>query len=368
MSAISRSEISAKSGMPGVELSFQLPPFVAVLPSPNEGICQRARNLVARVSTCIGQTVETHEHTVSIATGFVGVVSYTANARIFNLLLGLMFQSSTAAPSDSSILVSQVFSGLKATKVASLILVPIALASTIKEAIGLAGEHRVDAGLKTVDNLAWTVETSSMSLSGLNMLGVVSDVVGNLAATAIIGSWGVSSVVVGALNLKHLIESKWFLKELEKSKSDEEVIKKVMALGDDHHRVKHFGVNGETLRIQLARIQAVMIDRPKEAGEIAKTTADLLKKRITQKNFSNKLAILCSVVTLIAVAILMFSPLAPLGYSILIITSAILLYKAFYDRRRVREFNERLTAIALPPPGPTIAIEVPVVAGSRAAA
>lgn len=326
----------------------------------------RAGNAVRELSDAVSS--DENSATVAIATGAVSVASFTVNARAVDVVLSLFFQSSKAASdSGSTSMLSQAITSLKCTKVAAVALVPIAFGCAVNEARHLiTSKHRIDSGLKMMDYLAWTVETTSMSLSGFDMLGVVSDSVGQIAGTAMIGAWGVSAVMVGALNAKILIQSRRFLAELDK-KDNAGVINAVIEL-DDYKLNKHFNMNAGRLRAALERVQDFIssarelnkLDAKdtkkvkklkkrslKTANRVERRLAALLKRRITQKNFCNKLAIVSSIITIIAVAILLFSPLAPVGFAALAISSAILLYRNFYDRRRIREFNRILEKLNL---------------------
>ena len=223
---------------------------------------------------------------------------------------------------------------MRSAKICAIASVPFAIYNTSRGVYDMATTpEKVDGLLRMIEGLGWLGESSSTFVNGLHMIGAVSINAISLGfAFSVTGAFLSSATLV--LNAKHLHHGRRLSEELHKLGDDHEGVLKALESKTDYQLHRHFGVAGDKIR---TKVQQVLANRQDEAA--VKSTVDSLKGRIRSRNFSHALAIVSAAVTIIAMSILLFTPLSTLAYGLLAAAAVVGIIKYFYEHRAVNRLK-----------------------------
>lgn len=213
-------------------------------------------------------------------------------------------------------------------------------------------ETKIDCSLRFSQYVEQIGDSVVTLLNSLQTIGWVAKSI-LLVTKTLSGVGTLLCLATAALNARQLSQGKAILAQMKRASSEmgdtkkghvqalESLLKKEVRLIEDNLAV----ADGKSVKDRVTKIIQVAgkatygADR---ASDTLQRTYNLITKRIEQKNFSNKLAILSSVVTFVAKAILLLSPIAPLGYGLFAVAGIITLIKAIKEYREVACFKNNL--------------------------
>lgn len=187
----------------------------------------------------------------------------------------------------------------------------------------------VDKGLMIVDNVGDVAELIETILSGLKEFGVLAATETlKVACTALVGVSTIHSVASIVLNAKHWYQSAQFRSRIEQKFGKEANFGNVVAfVNGQKKRTLHnrFGVkDGGELKVRLnAILQKDRDNRTPKTKDAIKKAMHAMKKRLITKDICHGLKILAGVISIVACAVLLFTPIAPLGFALLATATAI---------------------------------------------
>lgn len=255
---------------------------------------------------------------------------------------------------------------LSSLKFVSGVNIPIALyqmsENIVKVAKGTLNE-KIDVFLDTTFNLGLIGDSISGVGSALEGVGLVAAKSMMWATPLAIVS--VSLEVAGiVLNIKESVENFIFRGQLSKEAG---LDKTVEHYGVEDYRKgfdflvqqrtrersflnKHFRVNDKKLLNRLRDIESEAREKIQSANSflvnegksLLHNTMSALKRRVTTRMISNTLAILSGVTSIVGLFIILFTPIAPLGYAFLAIGVVLGIAKVAFDYETTRRFENEL--------------------------
>lgn len=333
----------------------QLPGHPAVGKAKVQKVAKEAGKIKAEpASAKVAGAVSAVKNNVSLPLKAIGVVRNATNAAASYLQK-----------------TSPVIRGIKSTKYLSLVTLPFGVYdffSAGKDFVkGSNLDQRLDAGLRAISEMSGLMFSAITVGEGLTEVGVVAKSAINWTTklTVISAALSVSSII---LTIRSLWQTCHFRNELiatpGMTKSETNDLKdyvqtlEYLKAKDDAFLKKHFKVDGGKLKEQLDRIdkeaQKVLKSGDdvaiKETGQKLQKTMAALRGRVSDKIVSNSLSLVSSNVSLVALGILLTQPpLAPIGYSILAVSSAMSVGAFIFEEVRKRRFE---TEIGLREPKP----------------
>ncbi len=264
-----------------------------------------------------------------------------------------------------------VSKGIQASRILVLLAVPFALHNMylgIKDLRFGNKSEKIDAALSMISEVGAIGDCTATFAEGL----VIMDQISHHAAVwtgPLIGASAALSAAAILAQAKGCWESHRFLKVLEKhkiaktKKETPEAYQKTFEflLSQDKSVLKkHFKVGGNKLKQKIEDIwtkenEKLQSQEPKEvekAQSKLSETLKLLKNRINVKKFSHALAITSAIICIIATAVILCSPLAPvaimipLGYGLLALSSTGSIGKFAFDMAMKRRFKKAFGLIA----------------------
>lgn len=203
----------------------------------------------------------------------------------------------------------------------------------------------IDRGLMLVENassLAVVGETVAVALKEFGNIGATSAL--GLASNICAGIGAVLSFATIALNSKHWYETAQFRERMNEKFGNVEGkdgnFTELVAFINEHSLEdlkNRFGVkDSKELKLRLqAILEKAKNSDPENSKEIAEKTFNAMKKRLITKEIFHGLKIAVAVISIIAAAILIFTPAAPAGYALLaagsVVTISILVAEFFMD-------------------------------------
>lgn len=300
-------------------------------------------------NSCIGKFYQRCVTYTPLVTDLTGVIVNIANAKTFSFLLNFLFDT-TAASGDSWKGQEWLVRAVREVKVLAAVTIPVALYSLGRDSFELInGTEKVDATLRVAENLSWLGDSTSTFISGLEVTGAIAEGTSALTFFPISVASACLATATITLNGRRLYQSRQLIKEMDLQASDNEVLT-LLNNKDEYFLQKSFNVEGDKLKETLQDIQGLAAKKlasgdAKSSQETLQKTVDGLKERIRTKNWSHGLAILSSVVTLIGMAILLFSPLGPIAYAILAVAALVSVAKFLYERKSLHYFATTLADI-----------------------
>lgn len=153
--------------------------------------------------TTIGQLYSVYAPYQPLVAHAWNCVSYTVNARIFNVLLNLFWRTTTAT-GDGWQKYDHLFQAVCVCKIVAIVSVPFALYSATRNTYELVhGTEKLDAGLRLCEDISWICDSLTTFVTGLEMAGAA---MAETAARVVFGLSAVSAIfAVGSLvlNGKH---------------------------------------------------------------------------------------------------------------------------------------------------------------------
>lgn len=280
-----------------------------------------------------------------------------------SLIKGIRFVLSAASDFLPLVPSPQALSSLKFVSGVSI---PIALyqmsENIVKVAKGTFNE-KIDVFLDTTFNLGLVGDSISCIASGLEGVGLVAAKSMMWATPLAIVS--VSLEVAGiVLNIKESVENFIFRGQLSKVAG---LNKRVEHYEIEDYRKgfdflvekrkkertflnKHFRINEKKLLNRLVdieneareKIQSANSFLVDEGKSLLHNTMSALKRRVTTRMISNTLAILSGVTSIVGLSIIMFTPIAPLGYAFLAVGVVLGIAKVVFDYETTRRFENEL--------------------------
>lgn len=284
-----------------------------------------SRNCCSRLSDVSRYVTECIDYYADPVVNGASSAAY-ASVALLQPLVSAAGNTASGADSSSSILVG---SG----KIAAAVAIPFAIYGIIQEGRQMfSGKHKIDSAFRMVQNVAWLADSTGTFVRGLCQVGAVGQQAMQVAFGFTVAGAALSVATI-ALHAKAIYQSNQFLEKLNK-KSEKEAIDHALAQSA-YRKEKYFNFDATTYN-QLTLISA---NANTEIQGEAKTH---LINRVKESNFGRKLAILSAVVSLVAMAVLLFTPAAPIGFFLLAVASGILLAKFFYERRSVKHFSTKI--------------------------
>ena len=251
---------------------------------------------------------------------------------------------------------------VKKTRLFSVISIPVSIVGMFKGMAGLsvslyhkkygdAGEF----GLNILDSLGDLSSSISTFIDGLEVCEVITGSAALTAASTYLSGIGtILSVAAIGLHSKFIYDTNKLKNRMIKifKGEEKEKFKGIVDLFDqysDSRLARNIGVSdGAKLK---ARMHAIFKrnrnpeTNPEHKKNLEKTF-QALKTRIKWNNIGRYLKITAAVITIVAMAVLMFSPLAPLGYALLAISTVIGLGVLYMDYKAERKLNDHFKALA----------------------
>lgn len=216
----------------------------------------------------------------------------------------------------------------------------------------------IDGALKITENVSDLTGIASTVVWGLKELGVnIAGEAAKAATSALTGVGIILSVATIILNGKLGIQSALFQKTLEKKFDDAEGkeglknVAKLINLQSPTSLQNHFGVSdGGLLKVRMKAIyEKSEKASPKESKEITATVKKAMVKRLWTKQLSYGLKVLAAAISIIGCAILLFTPLAPLGFGLLALSTATVISSVALDLCMNKQFSKALEKIVPTP-------------------
>jgi hypothetical protein len=214
---------------------------------------------------------------------------------------------------------------------------------------------QIEKGLEIVENASEFCSVGETIVLGIKEFGVVAATETlKTAASALLGVGAILSAATIALHAKHWYDSAQFRKRLvEKfggTDGKEANLKDLVAFTNEQKNrtlKNRFGVNDSNeLKLRLNAIYEKSKNcTPLESKKIADKTMTAMKKRLFTKELFHSLKIIASVISIIASAVLLFTPLAPLGFALLAVSSAIVIGVLVADYIMSSQFQKSLNEI-----------------------
>lgn len=325
-------------------------PSHAASPNVSSVSCSCFSNLSSSINnSCVGRFYRRCVAYTPLVTDLTGVIVNIANAKTLSFLLNFVFDT-TAASGGSWKGQEWLFKAVRDVKVLAAVTIPVALYSLGRDTYELVrGTEQVDAGLRVAENLSWLGDSTSTFISGLESTGAIHNGIAATTFFPISIASGCLATATIALNGRRLYQSRQLLKEMDAEPGDNEVLT-LLTSKDEYFLQKSFNVEGEKLKETLQEIQGLAAKKlangdAKASQNTLKTTVDSLKERIRTKNWSHRLSILSSIVTLVGMGILLFSPFGPIAYGLMAVAALVSVAKFLYERKSMRYFATTLNDI-----------------------
>lgn len=271
-----------------------------------------------------------------------------ANARILSVFLEMIWSSSSASSRAPSPLMTKLVALSRYARLASIVAIPFAIYGVASEAKRMTKDQKVDGILRIMEATSWLSQSASTFVRGLSLTGAHAVTVAADCALSFSCASVILSTATIALNVKHLRESRVFLKKIKKAED-----LGVLKVQSNDNLEKYFNVEGDKLKGMIKDIDTnirskLNSEQPEDKAEgksIREKALNAFKVRIKSKHLSHKLACVSAVVTLIGMAILLLSPLAPLAYTFLAIGSGIALVKFYREKKSIEIFATELNSL-----------------------
>jgi hypothetical protein len=259
-----------------------------------------------------------------------------------------------------------IFKGLvrfaEKTRIISVILLPLELIGIVKNAVGMtkacikgSAIKACEKGLELIDSLGglcFALEKGVQTVYSFAELTMSATATMACSALSAVGT--VFSLATIGINAKQWYDSVQFEKR-SILKYDEitnenfkEFVDKINVVGNSR-LARLVGVSdGKKFKGRITAIyqRNAKPDQSAEAKENINGLMKALKTRITSKKFSHALKILVAVVSIVAAGILFFTPLAPLGYSLLVVCTLIGMAILIKEYRAEKNINNFLKSLA----------------------
>jgi hypothetical protein len=274
---------------------------------------------------------------ISVIGNLVQVVLNTSNAKIFHGVLKLLGYATTTT--QDSWKQYTLLTRITATaNVLNLVGAPFAINGIVFEAKHISQSHyKFESCLRIIENLGWLMDSVGTFIRGLYLFGAVSVETCRYAYGLYIGGAfsTIATVVLGSLGVH---QNRVLLDEIDLmiSKEGYEAVLKMIADKDDETLLKHFQVEGPKLRKMLREIPSNLV----------KPTVDAIRNRILANKIVNTFTLISAIVSIIGLALLLFTSLCNPAYLLLAIAPTLLIGRFFYDRYANNRFQNAFTRSA----------------------
>lgn len=275
--------------------------------------------------SCVGKLVQRCVPFSELIADICNCISGITNTKIFNVLVDY-FQSSSASI-ESGKFYEFILSVFRAAKVCAVAVFPFALYK-----IGLdcweivSSVEKLDAIFRVSECLSWLGYSASIFIDGLHVVGAFVDKAVSLEFGFTLAGV-ILSIATILLNAKHLVQGEELLEYVD-TLGDRAVIN-TFNVRSDYELERYFGMEGAKLRVVIESDNAVR-------------AVAALKERIVTRNLSHKLAITSATITVVGMAILLFTPFFPIGHGLLVVAAIISIVKFAFEYQAAQRLESEL--------------------------
>lgn len=241
----------------------------------------------------------------------------------------------------------KIASSLKVSVVVSVIFAFGGFLKDLYIAYATFGMERWDACLNAATNAGWLGESVTTSAWGAEQLKLLENVSNWAIPVACVSA--ILSAVAIVINGLSWYQGNKLIQHLNNGPTNSIRLQEFLDNTSNYSLQKHFLVgDGKILRESIKEIADRSLFNASQADK-ARDMIGTLKERVRTKNWSHALVILSSVVGLIGVGVLFFSPLSSIAYTILAVSSIIAVAKFFYERKAAQSFESQMKLIQIDP-------------------
>lgn len=248
---------------------------------------------------------------------------------------------------------------IRATELFAVSATPFAfynIGKGVKELVKGDKQEKIDAALMMTSELGTIGDAVASFAGGLHTIGAVSETAVAWAGPLAIASAALSlaSIASNARGLwqSHKLKKNLLGKQNKKEYTVEDYTKTVGFLQAQKDCVlkQHFNIKGEKLKTKVneiwkdaeRKLSSGDAEKVKEGHSKMGVMLKAFKDRIFSKKMCHILSIVAAVVSTVGLGVLFFTPLAPVGYSLIALGAAISVGKFFYNMVKQYRFKKAL--------------------------
>jgi hypothetical protein len=324
---------------------LDLSPITIESPPDLNSCCDRIKKCFAAISvwfqlSVVGTIVRKYSYFRTLWWELYNFLASAANLKSFDTVFVVVGNSAQEIWQRISLLDKLV----RIVKVLSVVSIPFAILGIVWEVKELInGPDCISSFLRIIENFAWLSESAATFVTGLHMLGTAIQATAMWAYTLYVANTFLSIATI-ILNCRSLQKDRRFLENLEVAedagKGWEYIKTSIKKNG-----LAFFDVNMTRFNFLINRIDkhiGLLDKSPNDQKKLVGKAITILRERIKAKDVCHKMIIVSSLVTCLGMVILLFTPVFPLAYAMLVLSALIGIVRFFRNRESVQKMDQAL--------------------------